>query len=126
MPGAQRLAGGPQAVRAGFRQPVEPVEIVPVDLHAVADPLHPMLVIETAPIGAVEQLARDVRRVEQPGFLVLELVDAAAAAAVAQRLPLAMVEARQRLFPERRSTIHDKATHALLSGADQAGYPRLS
>ena len=48
----------------------------------------------------VEQAAGDVGRVECAGLVVLELVQAAFAAAVAQRLPFLAVERRDRLFPE--------------------------
>jgi hypothetical protein len=48
-------------------------------------------------------------------------VDAAAAAAVAQRLPLAAIERREGFFPKSTGIVHDKSSLALLSDANQAG-----
>src|SRR3954469_20921560 len=83
MPVGQGLSRCAQAVGTGLGQPVELVEILAVDLHAIGHPLISMLVIEAATVGAVEQLARDIGRVKQPRLLVLELVDAAPAATIA-------------------------------------------
>lgn len=49
---------------------------------------------------AIEQAAGDVGRVEIAGIFVLDLVQAAFAAAVAQRFPLRAVEGGERLLPE--------------------------
>ena len=98
----------------------------PVERHAIGDQLLAPAVIGALAAAPVEQLARDVGRVEHAGVLILELVDAAAPTAVAQSLPLAAVERGQGLFPERRfwpqsvGVVHDKLSHGLLSHADQA------
>ena len=67
-------------------------------------------VIGAAAVAPVEQVAGDVGRIEEPGVLILELVQAAAAAAVAQRFPFAAVERGQGLFPESGAVgvVHDK------------------
>ena len=121
MPARERLARRAQAVGAGLGQPFESTELVAVELHAIADPLHAVAVIKAAAVPAVEQLASDIGRVEDARFFVFELVHAAAAAAVAQRLPLATVERGERLFPEWNCTVHDKSSLALLIDSDQAG-----
>src|SRR5206468_724446 len=107
------------------RQPVEPVEALGVELDAILDQRLAVLVIGAAPVAPVEQLAGHVSRIEQPGLLILELVDAAASAAIAQRLPLAAVERRERAFPKWcpvfvGSVVHLKSSLALLSPANQA------
>jgi hypothetical protein len=80
-----------------------------------------VLVVETAAVTAVEQLARDIGRVKKPGFLILELMEATAAAAIAQCLPFAAVERGKGLLPERRwGSVHLKSSLALLSAGDQA------
>ena len=102
MPVGERLSGGAQPVGAGPGSQSSPSRLLAIELHAIGDPLLPVLVIEAAAVATVEQLARDIGRIEQARLLVLELVDAAAPAAVAQRLPLAAVECAERLFPEWR------------------------
>src|SRR4051812_17276156 len=125
MPIEQRLSVRPQAVCAAVGKPVETAEVRPVELHAVRDQLQPVLVIEAPAVAAVEQFAGDIGRVEHAGFLVLELVDAAAAATIAQGFPLAAIELAERLLPKWRASVHDKATLALLGGGDQAGISGL-
>ena len=94
---------------------------IPLDpFRGPADQLHAVLIIETTAIATVEQLACDVRRVEETGFLILELVKAAASAAVAQSLPLAAVERGQGFFPKWGFAVHLKSSLALLSPKDQA------
>ena len=92
MPVGQRLAFAAQAIGAGRRQPVELVELGRVELHAIGDLRLRLRIIGAAAVAPVEQFAGDVGRVELAGLLILELVQAAAAAAVAQRFPLAAVE----------------------------------
>src|SRR5436305_7873565 len=108
-------------VRAGLRQPIQIVEIGAIELHAVGDALHPVLVIEATPVPAVEQLAGNIGGIEQPRLLVLELVDAAAAAPVAQSFPLTTIERGERFLPKRRAAVHGKSSLALLTLANQAG-----
>src|SRR4051794_16584773 len=124
MPLAQRLARRAQPIGASLWQPVEPRQILAVELHAVRHQFHSVLVVEAASIPAIEQLARYIGWIQQAGLIVLELVHAAAPASVAQRFPLAAVEAGQRLLPKWCAHIHDKATLALLTGRNQAGFQR--
>ena len=101
MPVAQRLARGAQAGRRRSRAASRArSSCLRSSFTQSATQLLAMLVIEAAAVAPVEQLARDVGRIEQAGFLVLELVDAAAPAAVAQRFPLAAVERRRAVFPK--------------------------
>src|SRR3546814_7917272 len=61
-------------------------------------------IVRTLPARAIEQPAGDVGRDQRTGFVILELVDAAFAAAVAQRLPLSAIELFDRhVFPEARA-----------------------
>ena len=78
----------------------------------------------------VEQAAGDVGRIELAGLLILELVQAAFAAAVAQRLPLAAVELGERLrFPEPVGSFHPALDlvgdrlGALVGGSSASGLP---
>jgi hypothetical protein len=48
----------------------------------------------------VEQLAGDVGRIDLAGVLVLDLVQAALAAAVAERFPFGAIESLERKLPE--------------------------
>src|SRR5689334_692129 len=124
MPFRQGLSSGAQPIGAGLGKPVERPKVAAIELHAIGDALHPVLIVEAAAVPAIEQLAGDVRRIEEAGLLILELVHAATAAAVAQRLPLAAVERGQGLFPEWRPAVHDKSSLALLIPPDQAGIAR--
>src|SRR3546814_3966105 len=55
-------------------------------------------------VGSSDLPAGDVGRDQRTGFVILELVDAAFAAAVAQRLPLSAIELFDRhVFPEARA-----------------------
>src|SRR5579872_5239283 len=121
MPIAQRLAGGTKAIGAAVGKPIEAVQIFWVKLHAIGDALFAVLIIEAAPMTTVEQRTSDIGRVKDARFLILELVQTAAPAAVAQRLPLATIKARERLFPKWRVSVHLKSSLALLSAYDQAG-----
>ena len=96
-------AGGDQAVGAGRRQPVEFREVVGGQAHAVMHPRGPICVVAAAAACAVEQAATDIGEVDGAVVLVLELDQAAAAAAVTQALPFRIIQLGERLgFPERR------------------------
>src|SRR3546814_14723104 len=70
--------------------------------HAFADEGVAVAIVRTLPARAIEQPAGDAGRDQRTGFVILELVDAAFAAAVAQRLPLSAIELFDRhVFPER-------------------------
>src|SRR3546814_11432568 len=72
--------------------------------HAFADEGVAVAIVRTLPARAIEQPAGDVGRDQRTGFVILELVDAAFAAAVAQRLPLSAIELFDRhVFPEARA-----------------------
>src|SRR5262249_27065935 len=73
------------------------------ELDAIRHDLLAVLVVPAARRPGVQELAAGVGLGQFPGALVLELVDAAHAAAVAQRLPLRFGHLGERLaLPERR------------------------
>ncbi len=77
-----------------------------------------MPIVAAAPAAPIEQPARDVGGQQLAGFLVLELVDAAFAASVAQRLPLRAIELRERrILPEPPAHL----THRSISAATASG-----
>src|SRR3546814_16501677 len=83
-----------------------------------------MLVIAAARGFQVEQVAGDVGRIDAARVLILQLVQTAFAAAVAQRLPLSGIEGRQRRLPQgaRGRYFTPFATSAAtLSGAPSSG-----
>jgi len=121
MPIGQRLPSRAEAIGARVRKPVEAGEILAIELHAIRNAFHPVLIVEAPAIAPVEQLAGDIGRIEQPRLFILKLVNAAAAAAVTQRLPLAAVQRNQRLLPKWRLAVHDKESLALLTATNQAG-----
>src|SRR5688572_26420701 len=88
MPFGKRLVRRPQTVGAGLGEPVEFAQTIPVEDNAIADPLLAVRIVAAAAVAPVEQFASDIGRVKDAGVFVLKLVDAAAAAAVAQRFPL--------------------------------------
>src|SRR5438270_1140864 len=110
MPVAQRFASGAQTIGAGRGQPIKPGEIPRVQLHAIVDQLHPVLIIGATAVPAVEKLAGDVRRIENARLLVFQFVDAAATTAVAQRLPLTAIERGERALPEWHLVVHFTAS----------------
>ena len=92
MPFRKWLVRRAQPVGTGLGEPIEVAQPIPVEHHAVGDPLFAVGIIAAAAVAPVKQLAGDVGRVEDAGVFVFQLVHATAAAAVAQRLPLARVE----------------------------------
>ena len=115
------LAIGAAAVGAGRREPRHFADQLRGQPQAVGHERLAVAIIGAARGRMIEQAAGDVGLDDRAGVLVLYLVQAAAAAAVAQRFPLAPVERCQRFLPKWRAGIHDKATIALLTGADQGG-----
>src|SRR5262249_34595788 len=90
-----------QPVAAGLGQPVHFGHHTWGELDAVRDDLLAVLVVPAARRLGVQELAAGVRLGELAGALVLELVDAAHAAAVAQRFPFLLGHLGQRLaLPE--------------------------
>jgi hypothetical protein len=59
-----------------------------------------MLVVAAPRVREVQQLAGDIGGIDVAGVGVFDLVQAALAAAVAQRFPLGPAERRERPFPE--------------------------
>jgi hypothetical protein len=108
MPLLQRLTRCPQAISTGAWKPIKASQVLAVELHAVCNQLHSVLVLDAAPIAPVEEPASNIGCVEKPCLFVLELVNAAPAAAVAKSFPLGSVQAVERLLPEGRSFIHLK------------------
>ncbi|EOQ80274.1 hypothetical protein K652_12161 [Pseudomonas aeruginosa VRFPA02] len=101
VPERQVLAFGNQAIAAGRRQPLELVGLRRGELDTVGDETDALGVVGAAAALQVEQLAGDTRVVDAAVVLVLELLQAAQAATVAQRLPLVLVELGEGLaFPE--------------------------
>jgi uncharacterized protein len=119
MPLGQRLPGCSQPVGAGFGKPVEPFEVSPVEDYAIGDEIPAIRIIGATAVPSVEQAAGDVGRIQGSAVVIHQLVQAAAPAAVAKRLPFPLVELGQRLFPKWLGTIHDKASIALLTVSDQ-------
>src|SRR3546814_1487688 len=87
MPPRQVLAQGDQAIGTGLGQPVHLAHLGRGELDAVGHQFLALRVITALAGGAVQQLAGDVGLLQRAGRLVLEAVEAAFAAAVAQRLP---------------------------------------
>src|SRR4029079_19545745 len=144
---AHRDAGGVHGVRIARHQRMPPVEVAPLrqepvgagrrqpgnlpdiarrELDAVRDLLTPARIIAAAAGLRVEQPAADVGEHGVAGVDVLELVEAAAPAAVAQALPLGARHLRELLAPpERRLVIHARgvARMAARREGDQKAAP---
>src|SRR5216684_5977937 len=103
VPPIEVLAEMDQPVSTGLGQPVHLFHHLWGELDAVRDDLLAILVVPAAGRLGVQKLAAGVGLGEFPGVLVFELVDAAQAAAVAQRLPLLLGHLGERLaLPERQ------------------------
>src|SRR3546814_20154186 len=94
MPVGQALPRRAQPIGAGRWQPVDIADVRHRQPHAFADEGVAVAIVRTLPARAIEQPAGDVGSDQRTGFVILELVDAAFAAAVAQRLPLSAIELR--------------------------------
>ena len=88
MPFGQRPAVGAQAVGTGVGQLVENFGIVRADHQAAGHLADAVGIVATAALLRVELAAGHVGEEQLAGFLVLELEQAAATAAVTQGLPL--------------------------------------
>src|SRR3546814_3627783 len=119
MPVGQRPPLLAQAVGAALRQPFDIGDLDLGQRQTVGDVAAAVLVIAAARGRKVEQPARDIGGIDAPGILILQLVQAAFAAAVAQRLPLPRVEAGERGLPKgaRAYFTHFASSAATLSGA---------
>jgi len=126
MPVGQRFALGAQAIGAALRQPLEVVDLCLGQCQAVGNMAAAVLVIAAARSGKVEQAARDIGGIDAARILILQLVQAAFAAAVAQSLPLPGVEAGERRFPKgalRCRPCRHHFTHFASSAATLPGAP---
>src|SRR3546814_8448591 len=83
--------------------------------HAFRDIGLAMTIIAAPTRSSIEQPACYVRRQQFARFLILELVNAAFAASVAQRFPFRARHRRQRFgFPKRRSEEHTSELQSLM------------
>src|SRR5262252_3954957 len=106
MPPVKIAAVRQQPVAAGRRQPFEVRDVLVRQPHAIIDLLAAVLVV-FAPAGvAVEQATAHIRVVNPAGVEVLELVEAAAPAAVAYALPLGRGHFRKRLAAPKWCIVH--------------------
>src|SRR5882757_11378649 len=102
MPPVEVLLQMDQPVGAGLGEPVHLFHNLWGELDAVRHDLLAVLVVPAARGLGVQKLAASVGLGQFPGALVFELVDAAHAAAVAQRFPLLLGHLGERLaLPER-------------------------
>ncbi len=106
MPPRETATFGQTAVGTGPGHPGEVVQILTTQHDAVGDVFDPLGVIATAAARHIQQTAGDVGVMYPPGVHVLELVQAAAAAAVAQGFPFGAGHLLERLaLPERSSRV---------------------
>jgi len=119
MPPVKVLALVELAVGAGGRQPFDLVHHLGGEPHAIVDLFAPMSVIAAAAALAIEQPAADVGEIGRRRVLVLELDEAAAAAAVAQAFPFRVGHLGERFAaPERRVIDHEIYPVRFISRAD--------
>src|SRR5262249_12965746 len=86
-----------QPIGAARRQPVDLRQRFGRELDAVVDDAEAVRIVAAAAGLAVEQAAADIGEVEPAGVFFLELVEAAAGAAVAQAFPLCIAHLSGRL-----------------------------
>ncbi len=102
MPPVQIAPFGNELVAAAWRQPVQGPDILRRQSHAVRHFVRSVRVILTGTQSCIEKRAGDVGEVDLARVLVLELLQTAPPAAIAQAFPLAVGHFLQRLgFPER-------------------------
>src|SRR3954453_7159386 len=101
MPPIEVTAFRDELVAAARRQPIQGADIGRSQADAVRNLVGTIRIVLAAAGHPIEQLAADMGEVDVAGALFLELVQAAAAAAVAQALPFGPRHLFQRLgFPE--------------------------
>src|SRR5437660_42642 len=101
MPPIEIAALGDEAIAAARRQPVEGVNIGWRQADAVRNLVGAVWIVLAGTGAGLEQAAGDMGEVDLAGILVLELLQAAARAAVAQAFPFGVRHFVQRLgFPE--------------------------
>ena len=102
MPQRQVLAFADQPITAGRRQPFERFGLARSELNAVRDKLHAVRVIAALAGFQVQQFAGDARVIDAVVFFILEFLQAAQTAAVAQRFPFLVIELIEGFaYPER-------------------------
>lgn len=116
MPGRQRFVVRAEAIGAGAREPGDILDIARGKPDAFDDIGAAVLVIAAETGLAIEQATGNICRVEIAGILILDLVQAAFSAAVAQRFPLRTVERRERLLPEGRYPIQRSISATIACG----------
>ena len=110
VPGGQVLALADQAVTTGTGQPGELVGLARGELDAIRHLGEAVGVIAALAGLQVQQLARDARVIDAVVVFVLKLLQAAQAAAVAQRLPFLRAELLEGLAPPERRVFSDHHT----------------
>src|SRR5690349_4007327 len=100
MPLRQGAALSAKAISASERQPGNVPHIVARQSHAVWHETAAMLIVGALRALPVEQAAGDIGGIDAAGVGVLDLVQAAFAATVAQGFPLAAIKRFERRFPE--------------------------
>ncbi|CAH1653976.1 hypothetical protein BOSEA31B_11006 [Hyphomicrobiales bacterium] len=88
VPPGQVLSFRDEAIGAGRRQPGQAAHLLRRQGHAIGHLLRTVRIVPAAAGTGIEQATADIGREDAPGLLVLELDEAAAATAVAKRLPL--------------------------------------
>ncbi len=106
MPPRQVLAVRQAAIRAGRRQPVDRAHFRRCQGHAIGHAAVAMRVIAALAGFQVQQAARDIGERQRAGVVVAQLVQATAAAAVAERFPLVVGHLLQRSWPSRTARAH--------------------
>ena len=101
MPQQQIFTLTDQAVGAGGGQPLKLVGLSWRELNTVGDVLAPVAVISAAAGFQVQQFAGDARVINAAIVFILKLLQAAQAAAIAQRFPLVLIQLLEGFaFPE--------------------------
>jgi hypothetical protein len=100
MPIGQRITIRAQAIGAAFGEPADLADVRGGQPQAVRHESAALAIVAAARGLAVEQAAGDIGGEYLAAIGILDLVEAAFAAAVAQRLPFRPVERRQRPLPE--------------------------
>jgi hypothetical protein len=117
MPFRQRLIIPAQNIGAGFGQPIHCPQLCGGQPDAVGHMGKAVFIIRTFRFPPIKQAARHVRHIKIAGFLVLQLMKAAFAAAIAQSLPLAAIQRVQRALPKAvRGAIRAQRPFTLPSG----------
>ena len=119
MPIGQGVARFAQDISAGRWQPFEVGNFSARQSQAVGHQRTAITVIRALAGLQVEQLARDIGRVNPAGILILDLVQTAFSAAIAQSLPLSAIKRFERGLPEWHVGYH--RTHFASSVATRSG-----